>query len=214
MNIYSYIISHDSGFAPNPFWGFLTLACCKPVIRRRAAVGDWVIGLTSKRLGNNIVFVMRISEKVLFAEYWIDKRFRSKRPNMKRDDHVYHYGDNIYKPISKTKYQQKFLRHSNNNGSENLRKKEHDLGGKYVLISNDFSYFGADPMKLPSQFKGLILMRGHKRFEYDETTSKNEQGTLPKLIRFLESLPKGIHSSPLSWSIITDKKHKTYKSCH
>ena len=28
--LYSYIVATDSGFSPNPFHGFCTLACCKP----------------------------------------------------------------------------------------------------------------------------------------------------------------------------------------
>ena len=36
MTVYSYIVAYDSGFAPNPFHGTCTLACCKPTIRRTA----------------------------------------------------------------------------------------------------------------------------------------------------------------------------------
>jgi len=36
MKVYSYIVAYDSGFAPNPFHGICTLACCKPTIRRTA----------------------------------------------------------------------------------------------------------------------------------------------------------------------------------
>ena len=32
----------DYGFAPNPYFGYCTLATCKPVIRRCAGVGDWI----------------------------------------------------------------------------------------------------------------------------------------------------------------------------
>lgn len=32
--LYSYVIRQDSGFAPNPYYGVLTLACCKPRIRK------------------------------------------------------------------------------------------------------------------------------------------------------------------------------------
>jgi hypothetical protein len=34
----------DTGFAPNPFHDFLTLATCKPDIRKKAQIGDWVLG--------------------------------------------------------------------------------------------------------------------------------------------------------------------------
>ena len=29
MRIYAYVVTHDNGFAPNPFHGFCTLATCK-----------------------------------------------------------------------------------------------------------------------------------------------------------------------------------------
>lgn len=45
MKYFFYILKHDSGFAPNPFYGFCTLATCKPEIRKQAEVGDWIVGL-------------------------------------------------------------------------------------------------------------------------------------------------------------------------
>ena len=44
MKIMSYIITHDYGFAPNPYGGFLTLATCKPKIRNSAKIGDILVG--------------------------------------------------------------------------------------------------------------------------------------------------------------------------
>lgn len=35
MTLYSYVVAHDFGFAPNPFDGLCTLATCKPDIRKR-----------------------------------------------------------------------------------------------------------------------------------------------------------------------------------
>ena len=37
--LYSYVITRDYGFAPNPFGGICTLATCKPGIRNHAKVG-------------------------------------------------------------------------------------------------------------------------------------------------------------------------------
>ena len=42
--IHSYVVRYDSGFAPNPFYGYCTLATCKPSIRKGADIGDWVVG--------------------------------------------------------------------------------------------------------------------------------------------------------------------------
>ena len=64
MNVYSYILASDTGFAPNPFWGYCTLACCKPIIRRNASVGDWIVGLMPKHLDHRIAYAMKVSEKL------------------------------------------------------------------------------------------------------------------------------------------------------
>jgi len=81
MKLYSYIVKHDTGFSPNPFHGYCTLACCKPAIRRTAQKGDWVVGLTPKKDGNRIVYFMRVDENPLtFTQYWNDRRFKAKRP--------------------------------------------------------------------------------------------------------------------------------------
>ena len=45
--LFSYCIPVDDAAAPNPFWGYCTLAICKPGHWRVAQVGDWVIGTGS-----------------------------------------------------------------------------------------------------------------------------------------------------------------------
>ena len=50
-DLFSYTVDTDSGFAPNPFGGICTLACCKPKIRQSANVQDWVIGTTPSPKG-------------------------------------------------------------------------------------------------------------------------------------------------------------------
>lgn len=35
--LYAYVMTYDTGFAPNPFYGVCTLACCKPKIRSSVA---------------------------------------------------------------------------------------------------------------------------------------------------------------------------------
>jgi len=104
IHIFSYIVSSDSGFAPNPFWNYCTLACCKPVIRRTASVGDWIVGLSPKALGNDIVFAMKVTEKMTMADYWKDKRFRNKKVKMKSADPIRRRGDNIYQPIKNVEF--------------------------------------------------------------------------------------------------------------
>ena len=42
-----YKMTHDTGFAPNPFHGVLTLATCKPKIRACRKADDWVAGFAT-----------------------------------------------------------------------------------------------------------------------------------------------------------------------
>ena len=79
MTLYSYVVTVDTGFAPNPFHGVCTLACCKPDIRRTAKEGDYVVGLGPKHLGNRLVYAMQVTEIMDLDSYWNDERFRIKR---------------------------------------------------------------------------------------------------------------------------------------
>ena len=168
MNLYSYIVKHDTGFAPNPFHGYCTLACCKPIIRRKAEKGDWVVGLTPKCAGNRIVYIMRVDDVVQsFRDYWFDPRFRAKKPSytggLQR-----RCGDNIYKPLTEGGYLQVRSMHSNG-ALEHAGNKAHDLSGKCILVSETFAYFGSKPKLLPSELGSLIVGKGHRSRFSEET---------------------------------------------
>jgi hypothetical protein len=160
--LFTYVISNDMGFAPNPFYQHCTLACCKPAIRRVAVPGDWVAGLWPKREGNSLVYWMRISEKITFAQYWSDPRFTEKKPCFRSLNLERQCGDNIYEPQMNGEFRQCLSFHSNG-FSENPKKKKRDLSGKFVLIGTDFSYFGVNAFSLPSEFRTLIpTTQGHR----------------------------------------------------
>ncbi|MDT0498150.1 hypothetical protein RM530_12350 [Algiphilus sp. W345] len=99
MKLFSYVVTHDTGFSPNPFWGCCTLANCKPAIRRAAQVGDWIVGLSPKASGNRVVFGMKVDEIIDYASYFRDQRFSDKIPDYTRGEVVWKAGDNIYKPL-------------------------------------------------------------------------------------------------------------------
>ena len=65
-SIFSYVVVHDSGFAPNPFGGVLTLATCKPQIRKTAQPSDWLVGTGSVRTvgADRIVYAARIADAI------------------------------------------------------------------------------------------------------------------------------------------------------
>lgn len=153
MKIYSYVITHDTGFAPNPFGQAMTLACCKPKIRQTAQIGDMIMATGSKStIGQNkLVYLMEVTEKKTFAEYFHDPRFQDKIP-ANRDDS----GDNIYNPLANNEYKQLPSRHSRANGDEYQPLKKRDLSSPFVLISNKFTYYGANAISIPTKFTYLI----------------------------------------------------------
>jgi hypothetical protein len=159
MKLFSYVLRRDYGFSPNPFEGYCTLATCKPVIRRNANVGDWIVGTGSvKNVGQNkIIYAMKVTEKIDFNEYWNDQRFNCKKSNM-NGSFKNRVGDNIYEltdPTNKEKFtswKQHNSYHSKPNGTEDRYRKNGDLKGIYVLISNTFYYFGENAPIIPDKF--------------------------------------------------------------
>jgi hypothetical protein len=144
--IYSYVVRYDSGFAPNPFYGYCTLATCKPGIRRRANVGDWVIGSASNdrtiRRGGHIVYAMCVTEMITFDDYTTDARFEAKKP-FRSGSRKQSCGDNIYfRDTPDGEWRQRDSFHSREDGEINPEHVARDTGVNRVLISNDFIYFG------------------------------------------------------------------------
>lgn len=160
MTLYAYIVKHDTGFSPNPFFGYCTLACCKAEIRRRAQVGDWIIGLTPKAQGNKVVYFMRVDQTMEFDRYWNDSRFRQKGPRHDNDIR-FRCGDNIYEPQPNGGFRQLPSMHSKGE-AEAPETKAHDLGGEHALVSKTFAYFGSKAIPLPPELSPLKVGRGHK----------------------------------------------------
>ncbi len=188
MTVYSYVVANDGGFAPNPFHGFCTLACCKPLIRRKAKPGDLIVGLASG--GKRVVYAMRVSEVMSIASYWSDRRFRKKRPTGESKEA--RYGDNIYQPIGGGAFKRQ------HNAIHRERDKKHDLSGDNVLVARRFAYFGSRTRTLPNGLSFLAVGRGHRsRF-----TAKQ----IGSVERWFDKLPQGQHSKPTLWTTDEEKK--------
>lgn len=145
-NLYAYKMTWATGFAPNPEMGVLSLATCKPVIRRCAQVGDWLSGWTAREVHlrdgkkmafprQKLIYLAKVAEKITMAEYW--ERYPEKRPDS------CHWGDNIYRPlvegaVNPADFEQVA------NADHREGDVAHDLSGKNVLICREFYYFGAE----------------------------------------------------------------------
>jgi len=170
--IYSYVITRDFGFAPNPFFGYCTLATCKPTIRKNAQIGDWVIGTGSAAINskyiNRLVYAMLVEEKMLFDDYWNDARFFCKKPVM-NGSKMQSYGDNIYHVDSETgNFIQENSHHSLKDGLVNINNYTKDISGKFVLISKTYWYFGEEAILIPDKLKSIIKS-GRQHRKIDET---------------------------------------------
>lgn len=173
MKIYSYTVVSDSGFSPNPYHGYLTLACCKPRIRSSAKEGAWIVGTASfsrfPKLGGYLLYAAEVSEVLSFEKYWNDKRFARKKPDLKRrNDPKWMHGDNIYDFSSPTGPVQLPSQHSHDDGSEDIKSKKHDLGGKHVIVARNFVYFGRNAIELPPSLKSLIKKGPGHKSRFDE----------------------------------------------
>ena len=166
--LYCYKMTHDTGFAPNPYHGVLTLATCKPTIRRCAEVNYWISGWTSNKVQGKsdefhftddtqkLIYLAKVSDKQEIAKYW--KEYPQKRQPTKsiegkkecfrscgnnivvKNDDISSYGDNIYEPDANDP--SGFKQHKNSHHNE--QNKAHDLSGKNVLVCEEFYYFGVE----------------------------------------------------------------------
>lgn len=138
--LYAYKMTHDTGFAPNPFHGILSLATCKPLIRAFKKIDDYIAGFTSKELcgdavgAERLVYIMKITNKISFDHYYNDKKFKFKIPSNK--NRISKVGDNIYF-YSQGKYNQAFTYFHNEED-----RIANDLKSDQVLLSKSFFYFG------------------------------------------------------------------------
>lgn len=186
--VFSYIVVHDTGFSPNPFHGLLTLACCKPLIRKTANVGDIIVGLSSR--SERIVYATQVAEVIAFEEYWADPRYQSRRPVMDSPQIVYRAGDNIYEPVAGG-YRQLPSFHSNRDGSEDSGLKRTDLSGNHVLVCERFTYWGRSGPVLPEELQFLAVGRGHR--------SNFGAEQIDTVARWFAGLPGGVLGAPAQW---------------
>lgn len=202
MKLYTYVVHHDFGLAPNPFGKYCTLTVCKPKIRKSSnlELGDWIIGTGSKHIEdvtgfvclNRLIYAMKLSEKILMEEYWHDARFQYKKPII-NGSLVSMYGDNIYEKISENDWVQLNSAHSLDKGQRNPGHVETDLSGKYALISEEFFYFGDSAPIIPDKFSNLIKPGIGEKVIYDESLINN-------FIDWLNvNFEKGINGDPINW---------------
>ncbi len=184
MKLCSYVVVYDKGFAPNPFWGFCTMAACTPNHQGlRLQRGDWLLGNSSATNGHRLVYAMCISEVLGFDEYYGDPRFAAKRA---RDENwQQRCGDNIYFRDEAGRWKQGVAFHHTD-----ARNVEKDTRHPRVFVSDHFFYFGENAIVLPHEYASLIRTSQGCRCSH-------KAETVLAFVRWLEqTYPAGPHGQP------------------
>lgn len=150
-----YRMTHATGFAPNPYGGVLTLATCKPKIRKVSQPGDWLVGIGSKfmayayrkRLQNEnraweyitddffdrrVLYIMKVKEVIPWTKYYTDSRFKNKIPCSTNPTCESSYGDNIYEYNGPEPFDGKFPAVSDFTNFKYLENINHQHGNESV----------------------------------------------------------------------------------
>lgn len=142
---YRYILRHDDGWAPCIDDGLLSLATCKPAIRRTAVVGDYVAGYQPKAKGEGLLCWFGRVEKIMWhAEYF---RAHSKRrdANYQMDTAgVWQRKNRLYHPAE--------------------TQKLADVSAPALLFDmTETWYFGREPKEPPSSLAPVrAIGQGHR----------------------------------------------------
>jgi hypothetical protein len=148
VKLYSYVVQHDAGRAPNPYFGVCTLCRCKyrkcsakpKNVIELAQVGDWVVGTGGADLRKSaghgkLVYAMRVDEKLTRETYYACPRFAAKRSRKTGT------------------YQQ-------TQGDSERPKSGFEKREQYALISRHFYYFGASAIDIPKEAPRKLEKRG------------------------------------------------------
>lgn len=205
--VHVYAVSYDLGFAPNPFGGVCSLACCKPEIRRTAQLGDWVVGLTGTKLrpALRLVFAMEVTRITDFDEYWRAAEFTGRKATRNGSQKA-QVGDNIYhRDGPEAPWIQEDSVHSLPGGLQCELNTGHDTRVNRILLSDHFLYLGDQARAVPQ--KVLIPL------DYDRNPRDRRKFTMEKaaeLIGWIEGLMAAAAAPVVGDPIDFDATGKTF----
>jgi hypothetical protein len=173
--IYRYTLASDTGMAPCIDGGWVSLATCKPRIRRGAKPGDWVIGFFPAPKGEprgRVAWAGRISRRVEIGDY--EREFRD------RSDAVYR---------AKPNGEFKCLRPGYHTSKDAFRK---DISAPALVFDPHLTwYFGNQPKMLPDSLMHLAA-KGRP-----DLVNGTADGDLAALAAWLsQAHPPGILGTP------------------
>jgi hypothetical protein len=157
-DIFIYKMVADSGGAPCVFRNLLSLAICKPKIRKSANKGALIFGFGGKDYEERLIYIARVTDKLEGRDYY------QRRKYARRPDCIYRADGNSAVRKASARY----------HVTSDERKK--DVGPHFenasVLLSKDFRYLGkrgTSDYKHQRKYEKLRMLiaglkRGHRRY--------------------------------------------------
>ena len=181
MRTYLYKLTSDRGGAPcalKPAHGadpLLTLAICKPAIRRTAQCGDRILGITSHALAHSegyplcaVIYAAIVSEGVEARDYFNKESVFTHRPDC---IYEFHRSNGTATHTGRTG-----LHRDPSHLLKDLGRYPFYKNGR-VLLCRDFRYFGRGavniPLRLPLLYAAAeTLGQGHRVFSERDPESR------------------------------------------
>lgn len=180
----TYTVATDSGLAPNPFWGWCSMAVCTPNYQNvKLEMGSWLVGFLSRDRGNRLLYAMQVCEVIDRDAYFRDKRFLKKKPVI-AGGWKQRCGDNFYWQDEQHAWER--LESPHHDGS----MMEKDTRNRAVFLAKRFFYFGEAAPQVPDRFRSLVHVRGCKR-------SHSTTVSLAFIQWLTAQFSPGIHGDPI-----------------
>lgn len=225
----AYVMTHDSGHAPNPFHNVCTLAICTPNhMRSRSKPRDWIIGLASagirKNLGEpdvwRLIYAMNVEKKLDLDSYYKAPQFAAKIPKL-GGSIMESCGDNFYckdagGQLHHTRQTDEHLAEPPGTGIE-----KQDIDGDRVFIGQRYWYFGRNAPALPrgQQWAERLIAKFASsavglRYVYEEGAEIGGRWSDTDLSDFIAWLPAtgGFLGRPTHWPQVDEMQMKS-SSC-
>jgi hypothetical protein len=183
FDIYVYKMTTDNGGAPCVYRGVLSLAICKPIIRKVAKVGSLIFGFGGQRLKNRLIYAAYVTEKPAVGDYYHDSRFYN------RPDCIYRERDGKPERIANARF------HADSDQSETDVGKSFERA--HVLLSKNFRYFGeTGTREHETRYAALAKMLARLRRYHRINHPPDVQKELLELAKLLWQCPAGNHGKP------------------
>lgn len=182
--LYTYIVTEDTGLAPNPFFQWCTLALATPNhMHARARKGDWIAGFFHTPQACRLLYAIEVEIRLSLKDYFLHPDFQCKKPDLQGTDEQ-QCGDNFYSLENGV-----WLQHETRHHRGDAHRKKDTRHNPPVFASRRYWYFGKNAVEVPAELKELIPRQGMR-----VNHAHPEKATAFKA--WVQGYKKGIHAYP------------------